>query len=75
MRNKDMNAIELMNEEHKNILRIIKVVRKVCFNIMKGTEINYKDLEDIIEFIRNYADSHHYCHPYTIPSRLWLAYI
>ena len=49
-----MNAIELMNEEHKNILRIIKVVRKVCFNIMKGTEINYKDLEDIIEFIRNY---------------------
>ena len=55
-----MNAIELMNEEHKNILRIIKVVRKVCFNIMKGTEINYKDLEDIIEFIRNYADSHHH---------------
>ena len=48
MRNKDMNAIELMNEEHKNILIIIKVVRKVCFNIMKGTEINYKDLEDII---------------------------
>ena len=46
--------------EHKNILRIIKVVRKVCFNIMKGTEINYKDLEDIIEFIRNYADSHHH---------------
>ena len=60
MRNKDINAIELMNEEHKNILRIIKVVRKVCFNIMKGTEINYKDLEDIIEFIRNYADSHHH---------------
>ena len=57
---KSMNAIELMNEEHKNILRIIKVVRKVCFNIMKGTEINYKDLEDIIEFIRNYADSHHH---------------
>ena len=55
-----MNAIELMNEEHKNILRMIKVVRKVCFNIMKGTEINYKDLEDIIEFIRNYADSHHH---------------
>ena len=27
---------------------------------MKGTEINYKDLEDIIEFIRNYADSHHH---------------
>ena len=46
-----MNAIELMNEEHKNILRIIKVVRKVCFNIMKGTEINYKDLEDIIVII------------------------
>ena len=37
MRNKDMNAIELMNEEHKNILRMIKVIRKVCFNIMNGT--------------------------------------
>ena len=55
-----MNAIELMNEEHKNILIMIKVIRKVCFNIMNGTEINYKDLEDIIEFIRNYADSHHH---------------
>ena len=32
-----MNAIGLMNEEHKNILRMIKVIRKVCFNIMNGT--------------------------------------
>ena len=36
MRNKDMNAIELMNEEHKNILRIIKVVRKVCYQHIEG---------------------------------------
>ena len=31
-----MNAIELMNEEHKNILRIIKVVRKGMFQHNEG---------------------------------------
>lgn len=55
-----MNAIALMIEEHKNIKRMLVVVRKACFKIFNGDKINYADFQDIISFIRNYADSHHH---------------
>lgn len=55
-----MNAIELMVEEHKNIKQMLKVVRKVCFTILEGAEVNYGDFDKIIYFIKNYADSHHH---------------
>lgn len=55
-----MKAIEIMNEEHKYILRMLEVVRKVCFKIMNGEEIVYEDFNKIIDFIKNYADNHHH---------------
>lgn len=55
-----MNAIELMMDEHKNIKRMLKIVRKVCFDILKGKEIDFDELNLIINFIRNYADGHHH---------------
>jgi len=55
-----MDAIELMMEEHKYILRMLKVVRKVCFKVFKGADINYEDFNLIIDFIKNYADGHHH---------------
>lgn len=55
-----MKAIEIMNEEHKNILRMLKVVRKASFNILNGEEIVYEDFDKIIDFIQNYADSYHH---------------
>ena len=55
-----MNAIELMMEEHKNIKVMLKIVRKVCFSVLEGNEINYEDFNKIICFIKNYADSHHH---------------
>lgn len=55
-----MKAIEIMNEEHKYILRMLNVVRKVCFRIMNGEEIIYEDFNKIIDFIQNYADNHHH---------------
>ncbi len=55
-----MNAIELMMEEHKNIKVMLKIVRKVCFSVLEGNEINYEDFNKIVYFIKNYADSHHH---------------
>lgn len=55
-----MNAIKIMNEEHQYILRMLKVVRKVCFNILQGQEVNYDDFNLIVEFIKQYADEHHH---------------
>ncbi|MDU1568491.1 MAG: hemerythrin domain-containing protein [Clostridium sp.] len=55
-----MNAIELMMDEHKNIKEMLKVVRKACFSVLEGEEVNYEDFYNMIHFIRNYADSHHH---------------
>ena len=55
-----MNAINLMMEEHKNIKIMLKIVRKACFNILNSSEVEYEDFYLIIDFIRNYADSHHH---------------
>jgi hemerythrin-like domain-containing protein len=55
-----MNSIKIMVEEHENILRMLKVVRKACYGILKGEDICYEDLYSMIDFIRNYADAHHH---------------
>jgi hemerythrin-like domain-containing protein len=55
-----MDGINLMIEEHKNIKRMLLVIRKACLGIMNGKEIDYADFERIIDFVRNYADNHHH---------------
>jgi hemerythrin-like domain-containing protein len=55
-----MDSIKLMMEEHQYILRMLAVVRKACYRILKGEEINYQDFEQMVDFIRNYADAHHH---------------
>lgn len=55
-----MNSIELMVSEHKNILRMLKVVRKACEDILHGGEIVYEDFYRMMDFIKNYADLHHH---------------
>jgi hemerythrin-like domain-containing protein len=55
-----MNALELMIDEHKYIKRMLLVVRKACYKIVEGEEVNYDDFYSIIDFIRNFADKHHH---------------
>ncbi|MDF2537504.1 MAG: hypothetical protein K0S76_525 [Herbinix sp.] len=55
-----MDSIRLMMEEHQYILRMLTVVRKACYRILKGEAINYEDFDRMIDFIRNYADAHHH---------------
>lgn len=55
-----MNSIKIMVEEHENILRMLKVVRNACYGIFNDDDICYEDFYDMIDFIRNYADSHHH---------------
>lgn len=55
-----MNSIELMVEEHKYIVRMLKVVRVASNKILKGEEICFEDFDKMIDFIKNYADVHHH---------------
>jgi hemerythrin-like domain-containing protein len=55
-----MRSIDILIDEHKYIKRMLSVVRKACYKIVKGEEINYEDFYSIIDFIRNFADKHHH---------------
>ena len=55
-----MNAIDIMVKEHEMIRRMLKIIRKISFDILNNKEINYEEFETIIDFIRNYADGHHH---------------
>lgn len=55
-----MNYIELMVEEHRNIKRMLTVIRKYCYKVLKNEELGYRDFFALIDFVRNYADKHHH---------------
>ncbi|MDD2494721.1 MAG: hemerythrin domain-containing protein [Tissierellia bacterium] len=55
-----MNSVEIMVKEHDNILRMLKVVRKACYSVLNGNNINYDDFYSMIDFIKTYADDHHH---------------
>ncbi|WP_099189358.1 hemerythrin domain-containing protein [Tepidibacter mesophilus] len=55
-----MDAISLMMEEHKNIKRVLKVIRKLCIKILNKQEIELEVFYKIIDFVKNYADKHHH---------------
>ena len=55
-----MNCFELMVDEHKNIKRMLQVIRKVCIKILNGEQVEYEVFYTIIDFVRNYADKHHH---------------
>lgn len=55
-----MDGIALMVEEHKNIKRMLKVIRRACLGVINGKDINFDDFEKMIDFVRNYADKHHH---------------
>ncbi|MHC1722821.1 MAG: hemerythrin domain-containing protein [Aminipila sp.] len=55
-----MNYIEMMVEEHRNIKRMLSVIRKYCYKVLKNEDINYEDFFVLIDFVRSYADKHHH---------------
>ena len=55
-----MDGITLMMEEHRNIERMLAVVRKACAAILRGDDVDYTDFDRMIDFIKNYADQHHH---------------
>lgn len=55
-----MNCIELMVEEHKNIKRMLRIIRIYCSKILNGEKVQYENFYMLIDFVRNYADKHHH---------------
>lgn len=55
-----MSGIDLLIKEHKYISRILVVMRKACLNFMDNKEIDYDDFNNMISFVKNFADNHHH---------------
>lgn len=55
-----MNCIELMIEEHKLAKRMLVVMRKYCYKVLKNEEVDYEDFFVIVDFLRTYVDGHHH---------------
>ncbi len=55
-----MYAIDVLKEEHENILRLTRVIRAISLHIFSGGEPPTEDIRDIIKFIRDYADGVHH---------------
>lgn len=55
-----MYGIEILMEEHQNILRLTNVIRNMIKGIIEGEEIVPEDMESIVEVIKNYTDAHHH---------------
>lgn len=55
-----MYAIEILMNEHQNIVSLTNVMENMSSSIFETKDVNYKDLEKIVDFIKNYSDFHHH---------------
>ena len=53
-------CIEVMMEEHRNINRMLKVIRQICEGIIDGKDIDIDEFRSIVDFIKNYSDKYHH---------------
>ncbi|MDY2671430.1 MAG: hemerythrin domain-containing protein [Anaerovoracaceae bacterium] len=55
-----MSSIEIMEDDHAVINRMLLVIRDMCCGILEGAEIVPEDHRQIIDFCRKFADEHHH---------------
>jgi hemerythrin-like domain-containing protein len=58
--NKIAEVFKILSEEHQNILKVVEHLEKKCDLYNSGEEINYDFIEDVLDFIVNYADKFHH---------------
>lgn len=55
-----MDSIDLMRQEHENIMILVTVFRSAGCRILEGGPVEQEDFRDMISFARTYADRHHH---------------
>ena len=54
------NITAILSEEHRNILRVIDTMLAECEQIESGKNLEKIFFENVIDFIKNYADRYHH---------------
>jgi hemerythrin-like domain-containing protein len=55
-----MIIIEQLKEEHQSILLMLKVMEAVCKKLEAGEDVNKDDLNNMVMFIKEFADKSHH---------------
>lgn len=55
-----MYASQILMDEHKNILFMLDVLKKKCMELQKENPPSIKDLTNLVEFLKFYADAYHH---------------
>lgn len=55
-----MDSFELLIDEHKNILKMVDVIDLILMGVLEKEDISIEDFNDILYFIKNYADEFHH---------------
>lgn len=55
-----MKATDKLKEEHEAIRLMLKILQKVCEKLEAGEKVSAAHLDDILEFIRDFADKCHH---------------
>lgn len=55
-----MQAIDVLVEEHKNIMKFNNFLKKICCDILEGGKVDTELFRECIAFGRNYADKYHH---------------
>lgn len=55
-----MKGIDILVNEHENVLQFTDSVKEKCISIFNGKELNIEYFNKIIDFGRNYVDRHHH---------------
>ncbi len=55
-----MKPIEILKEEHQVIIKALKIIDFIANSMEKGVEFPLEELENLIDFIKNFADKCHH---------------
>lgn len=55
-----MYGIDLLVKEHENIRRMAVVMRSASMRVLNGGELCVSDFDQMVDYVRNYADKHHH---------------
>ena len=56
-----MKATRLLMNEHKQILRALNILEQMASCVEQGQTVDPQDFEDILRFLKMFADEHHQC--------------
>lgn len=55
-----MNAIDFLKDEHRNVERILEILKSMSYKVLNNNLEDYSDFFIVVDCIRNYADGIHH---------------